>query len=87
MLKYRGVNCNLWQVFLKIHAGYVQNEIVTVLPHFHRYMIFGLLLARLARAMVKAVTYHPGGPGSIPVETKSLFSFDLKNSFEGLLIR
>ena len=67
--------------------GYVQNEIVTVLPHFHRYIISGLLLARLARAVVKAVACHPGGLGSIPVETKTLFSFDIKNSFEGLLIR
>ena len=76
------------QQMMKINhlAGYVQNEIVTVLAHFHTYIIFIFFLARLARAMVKAVTYHPGGPGSIPVESKTLFSFDLKNSFEGLLI-
>ena len=48
--------------------------------------IFIVLVADQARAVVNVVAFHSGGPGSIPVETYTIFSFDSQKSHVGLLI-
>ena len=64
---------------------YVQNEIATVLGLLYKHKNFVKLLADQARAVVMAMAFHAGGPGSIPVNPTVLFHLHL-TKYPGVLL-
>ena len=60
-------------------SAYVQNENATVLALLYSYLIFVILAAGQARAVVMAVAFHSGGQGSISRSPEHFFHLIHKN--------